>query len=69
MQILNAVSTDHSSVLCLFKNFIQFRRGPGLWKFNNFQVSNEEYVLKLKELINKIKGKLNDSNQFWNQVK
>ena len=64
MQILNAVRTDHSSVLCLFKNFIQFQRGPSLWKFNNFQVSNEEYVLKLKELINKTKGKLNDSNQF-----
>ena len=40
----------------------QCQRGPGLWKFNNFLVCNEEHVLKLKELINKIKGELNHSN-------
>ena len=69
MQILNAISKDHSSILCLFQNLNQFQRGPDLWKFNNFRISNEEYVSKLKELINKIKGELNHSNQFWNQVK
>ena len=41
----------------------------GLWKFNNSLVSNEEYVLRLKELINKVKGELNRSNQFCDQVK
>ena len=41
----------------------------GLWKFNNSLVSNEEYVLRLKELINKVKGELNRSNQFRVQVK
>ena len=38
-EILNAISTDHSPVLCLFQN--QCQRGPGLWKFNNSLVCNE----------------------------
>ena len=68
-EILNAISTDHSPVLCSFQNLNQCQRGVGLWKFNNSLVSNEEYVLRLKELINKVKGELNRSNQFCDQVK
>ena len=68
-EILNAISTDHSPVLCSFRNLNQFQRGPGLWKFNNSPVSNKEYVWRLKELINKIKGKLKRRNQFCDQVK
>ena len=68
-EILNAVSTDHSPILCSFQNLHQYQRGPGLWKFNNSLVCNEEYVLRLKELINKVKGELNHSNQFCDQVK
>ena len=67
-EILNAISTDHSPVLCSFQNLNQCQRGPGLWKFNNSLVSNEEYILRLKELINKVKGELNRSNQFCDQV-
>ena len=68
-EILNAVSTDYSPVICSFQNLNEFERGPNLWKFNNSLVSNEEYVLRLKKLINKIKGELNRSNQFCDQVK
>ena len=64
--ILNAISTSHSPVLCSFQNFNQCQRGPGLWKS---LVCNEEYILRLKELINKVKGELNRSNQFCAQVK
>ena len=67
--ILNAIRTNHSPVLYSFQNFNQCQRGPGLWKFNNSLVSNEEYILRLKELINKVKGELNRSNQFCAQVK
>ena len=51
-EILNAISTDHSPVLCSFQNLNQCQRGPGLWKFTNSLVSNEDYILKLKELFN-----------------
>ena len=63
-EILNAISTDHSPVLCSFQNLNQCQRGLGLWKFNNSLVSNEEYILRLKELINNVKGELNRSNHF-----
>ena len=52
-EIINAVGTDHSPVLYLFQNLDQFQKGPDLWKFYNYLVSNEEYVLRLKTL-NKI---------------
>ena len=51
-EILNAISTDHSPVLCSFQNLNQCQRGTGLWKFSNSLVCNEEYILRLKELIN-----------------
>ena len=50
------------------ENFNQFHRGPGFWKINNSLVSNEEYVLRLKELINKVKEELNRNNQFCDQA-
>ena len=37
--------------------------------FGNCLLSNEEYVLRLEELINKVKGGLNCSNQFCDKVK
>ena len=68
-EILNTISTDHSPVLCSFQNLSQCQRGLGLWKFNNSLVCDEEYVLRLKELISKVKGELNHCNQFCDQVK
>ena len=38
-------------------------------KFNNFLVSIKEYVLRLIKIINKVKGELNRSNQFYDQVR
>ena len=64
-----AITTDHSPVWCSFQNLNQCQRGLGLWKFNNSLVCNEKYVLRIKELINKVKGELNHSNQFCDQVK
>ena len=68
-EILKTISTDHSSVLSTFQNLNQGQRRPVLWKFNNSLICNGEYVLRLKVLINKVKGELNHSNQFCNQVK
>ena len=67
-EILSAISTDHSPVLCSFQNFNQCPRGPGLWKFSNSLVSNEEYVLRLKELVNRVKGELNCNNQVCEEI-
>ena len=44
LKILNSISTDLSPNLCLFQNLNQFQSEPGFRKFNNFLVSNEEYV-------------------------
>ena len=68
-EILNAISTDHSPALCSLQSLNQCQKGPVLWKFNNSLVCNEEYVLRLKEFINKVMGELNHSNQFCDQVK
>ena len=57
-EILNAISTDYSPVLCSFQNLNKCQRGPGLWKLNNSLVCNEEYVLRLKELMIKLEENL-----------
>ena len=62
-EILIAISTVHSPVLCSFPKSYQFERGSVFGDLITL-VSNEENVLKLKELISKIKGELNFSNQF-----
>ena len=67
-EILIAISTVHSPVLCSFPKSYQFERGSVFGDLITL-VSNEEHVLKLKELINKIKRELNRNNQFCDQVK
>ena len=47
-ETLNAISSDHSLFYVHFKTLINFKEGPGLWKFNNSLVLNEEYVLRIK---------------------
>ena len=54
IEIINTIGTDHSPVSYLFQNLDQFQRGLDLWKFHNSLVSNEEYLSRLKELVNKI---------------
>ena len=49
-----------------FKALINVKK---VWVFENALLSNEEYVLRLEELINKVKGGLNCSNQFCDKVK
>ena len=56
-------------VLCSFQTLNQFQRGQDLWKFNNSLFPNVEYVLKVEELINKVKEVSNRSNQFCDQIK
>ena len=45
--------SDHSFVLLGLK-FKPFKRGRGLWKFNNNLLTDKEYVLKVKETIQSV---------------
>lgn len=45
--------SDHSIVLLEIK-FNPFKRGRGLWKFNNSLLTDKEYVSKVKETIHSV---------------
>ena len=45
-EILCAMSTDHSALICSFQHFKKLKKGSGLWKFNNSLVSNEDLKQK-----------------------
>ena len=42
--ILNAFSTDNSTVFCTFSFDCNFQKGSSFWKINNLQVLNEDFV-------------------------
>ena len=54
VSVLPSVRSDHSPILLIFKNFDQFTKGPGLWKFNNSLLQNEEFCIQLNENIDKV---------------
>jgi hypothetical protein len=45
--------SDHSVVVIELK-FNPFRKGCGLWKFNNSSLTEKDYGRKIKELIQSI---------------
>ena len=57
--------SDHSIVLLELK-FNPFKRGRGLWKFNNNLLTDKEYVLKVKETIQSISGQYLDNIGSFN---
>ena len=68
-EILNAFSTDHSPVFCSIENISHFKKGSGLWKFNNSLLHNEEFVRKFKEYLEKTKDELNRDPELNKQMK
>ena len=44
VDILNAVSTDHSPAFCLSLNGMEFPRGPGISKFNYFLIFDSNFI-------------------------
>ena len=47
-KIVHAAETDHSEILIHFKNEnANQRKGPGVWKFNNLLLKDEEFINKL----------------------
>ena len=69
IKILNAVSTDHSPLFCLFLNLTSISRGPGLWKFNNSLIPNTTFVNEMKTLILKIIFGFENDTYLTDQVK
>ena len=53
VDILNALSTNHSSLFCSFLMLSNISRGYGVWKFNNSLISNTNFLVEKKTLIQK----------------
>ena len=69
VEILNALSTDHSPLFCSFLNLTKTSRGRGLWKFNNSLVSNINFVYEMKTLIQKVIFGFENDTYLTDQVK
>ena len=68
-EILCNMSIDHSALFCSFQHFNKLKKGSGLWKFNNSLVSNEDFIQKGTEHIQKINEQLNSQTYFCDQTK
>ena len=68
-KILPALYTDHSPVLISISEKSELIKGPGLWKFNNSLVSDQNYVLQLKCHIAKLLAELDNDESFDDQTK
>ena len=66
-EILCATSTDYSALFCSFQHFNKLK-GSDLWKFNNSLVSNEDFIQKCIEHIQKVE-QLNSPAEFCDQTK
>ena len=69
VKILNALSTDHSPLFSSFLNLTYISRGPGLWKFNNSLISNDNFVDEMKALIQKVIFGFENVTYLTDQVK
>ena len=51
--VLNALSSDHSSLFCSISkpNELNKGKGKGLWKFNNSLISNTDFFERMKQPI------------------
>ena len=61
VDIKPSIRTDHSLITVSFKLSTEnVKRGPGYWKFNNSLLHDENYVSKVKEIIQSCKEKYRD---------
>ena len=51
VEILNALSTNHSPLFCSFLYLTNISIGRGLWKLNNSLILNTIFVNEMKKLI------------------
>ena len=67
--IIPAFKTDHSSVLVTISNYIFFKPGPGLWKFNNSLINDEAFTNTFKNFIQNMINEINTNTYLDNQLK
>ena len=67
-KILNSLSTDHSLIFCSIYNIGNYAYGPGLWKFNNSLLLNEDYTKKVKEHIRKTLIEMKSAAKLTDQM-
>ena len=66
VNILNAFSTDHYPVFCSLIKSLKYSKGPGLWKFNNSLICNNDFVEEMKLFIHNTKLFLEQNISFSN---
>ena len=67
VDILNAVSTDHSPDFCSLLNSAEFPKGSGTWKFNNSLIFDRNFVKEMKCFIHDTKKTLLTEDVFDEQ--
>ena len=51
VDIIPAIKTDHSAIVIVFQDLGNKAKGPGIWKFNCFLLSDNLYVEQINSLI------------------
>ena len=54
LKIIRSYRSDHSTVVLSFQ-INEFKRGSGIWKFNNCLFKDTEYIKIVKKCINTVK--------------
>ena len=65
--IISSLSSKHSLIQLALKLDKESQRGTGLWKFNDSLLSDENFVLKMKDHIAASVETLNKENIFVNR--
>ena len=73
IDIIPAITTDHSAVILNILPRFSFKRGPSYWKFNNSLLSDKSYVELIQREINLIltdpPPELTDPRARWEFLK
>ena len=65
---LNAVSRDHSLILCLFLNSTEFVKSPGIWKLKNSFIFDRNFVKEMIGFMHGTKQRLVTEDVFDKQI-
>ena len=61
------ILSDHSPVFCSLANSTEFRKGPGIWKFNNSLIFDRNFVKEMKCFIHDSKKRFVTDEVFDEQ--
>ena len=69
VKITNTLSMNHYPLFCYFLNLNNISRCRGIWKFNNFLISNTDFVNEIKTIIQNFIFSLENDTFLTDQVK